>query len=535
MKNFFSSFFASLLALVIFCGGGLLLLLLLVAAIGAAKGEKHVALQQGSYLVFDLSGNIQDKPEQMEGLAELSEAFGGNSPHVLQLRAVTRALQAAATDPDIAGLYVRGQMQPLGYGSGFGTLKEVREALLAFKASGKPVKAYLTFANTRDYYLASAASEVILDPFGAIVLPGLGSRPMFFTGMFEKFGIGVQVTRVGKYKSAVEPFLRKEMSPESREQTQKLLDDVWSGLVSDIEQSRHLSAGSLQQAVDSEGLLRPEAAQKYKLIDRRAYYDVVLDELKVATGRQGSPQPFKQIELREYAKLVSGDGATARRTDAGHLELGGGRGKVAIFYAEGEIVDGNGNDAEYLWGEKVARQIRALRQDDSVKAIVLRVNSPGGSVSASEAIRRELELTHAVKPVVVSMGTVAASGGYWISTASDRIYAESGTITGSIGVFGLFLNVQGLATDKLGLTFDSVKTGKFADAMSMTRPKTDEELAMFQRMVDWVYEEFVGKVAQSRKLTPAAVREVAQGRVWSGAEAKKLGLVDEIGGLDAAL
>ena len=535
MKNFFSSFFASLLALVVFCCGGLMVMILLIAAIGASKGEKHVAVQKGSYLVFDLSGNIQDKPEQMEGLSEITEAFGGNSPHNLQLRNVTRALQAAAADPDIAGLYLRGQMQPQGYGSGFGALKEVREALLSFRASGKPVKAYLTFANTRDYYLASVASEVILDPYGAIVMPGLGSRPMYYTGMFEKLGIGVQVTRVGKYKSAVEPYIRKEMSPESREQTQKLLDDVWSGIVTDIEQSRKLPAGSVQKAVDSEGMLRPDAALKFKLIDRNAYYDVVLDELKAATGRKGEKLPFKQIELKEYAKLVSGDGAVAHRSDASRLELGGGKGKVAILYAEGEIVDGNGTEADYIWGSKLARQIRELRQDDTVKAIVLRVNSPGGSATASEEIRRELQLARAHKPVIVSMGTVAASGGYWISTASDRIFAEPGTITGSIGVFGMFLNVQGLATDKLGLTFDTVKTGKFADAMTITRPKTDEELAMFQRMVDWIYDQFIGKVAESRKLAPAAVREIAQGRVWSGAEAKKLNLVDEIGGLNAAL
>jgi protease-4 len=217
------------------------------------------------------------------------------------------------------------------------------------------------------------------------------------------------------------------------------------------------------------------------------------------------------------------------------MDLGGSGGKLAIVYAEGEIVDGTGNDQEFIWGAKLAREIRMLRLDDSVKAVVLRVNSPGGSASASEAIQRELRLTLKEKPVVVSMGTVAASGGYWISTYSDRIFAEPTTITGSIGVFGMFLNIQGLATDKLGLTFDMVKTGKFADLASIARPKTDEELAIFQRIVDWSYGQFLTKVAESRKLDRAAVQEIAQGRVWSGAEAKKLGLVDELGGLDAAL
>ena len=207
---------------------------------------------------------------------------------------------------------------------------------------------------------------------------------------------------------------------------------------------------------------------------------------------------------------------------------------MAIVYAEGEIIDGTGNEPEYVWGQKLAKQLREIRQDDSIKALVLRVNSPGGSVTASEAILRELHLMQKEKPVVVSMGTVAASGGYWISTAADRIFAEPSTITGSIGVFGLFLNVQGLAQDKLGLSFDMVKTGKFADANTIVRPKTEEELAFFQKSVDWVYEEFIGKVAAARKLDKAVVHEIAQGRVWSGSEALKLGLVDEMGGLDAA-
>lgn len=535
MKNFFTSFFATLTALVVFCLGGALVGFLFIAAL-AAMGEKQVAVQKGSYLVLDLSANIQDEPEQMEGFAEIADAFGGASPHVLQLRSVTRALQAAAKDNDIAGLYLRGQLHSVGYGSGFAALKELREAIQTFKASGKPVKAYLAFATTKDYYVASAASELTLDPYGAVLMPGLASQPMFFTGALEKFGIGVQVTRVGKYKSAVEPFIRKDMSPENRAQTQKLLDDVWAELVGSIEQSRQLKPGSVQAAVDSEGILRPEIAQKLKLVDRVAYLDTVLDDLKAATGRKGSKQSFKQINIKDYARLVPGDGLVARRRADGKIELGsGGRGKIAIVYAEGEIVDGNGKDRGYVWGGSMAREIRELRQDASVKAIVLRVNSPGGSASASEAIQRELRLTQKVKPVVVSMGTVAASGGYWISTYSDRIFAEPSTITGSIGVFGMYLNLQGLANDKIGLTFDTVKTGKFADAMTVVRPKTDEELAVFQHFVDWIYDQFVGKVAESRKLDRAVVQEIAQGRVWSGTEAKKIGLVDEIGGLGAAL
>ncbi len=535
MKNFFTSFFATLTGLIVFFVGGSMVCFLFLAAI-AAMGEKPVQVTKGSYLVLDLSANIQDTPDQMEGFEQFMDAFGGDGAKQLQLRAATRALQAAAADPDITGLFVRGQLMSNGYGSGFAALRELREAIETFKASGKPVKAYLQFATTRDYYVASAASELTLDPYGAIYMPGLASQPMFFTGAFEKFGVGVQVTRVGKYKSAVEPFTRKDMSPENRAQTQKLLDDLWADIVTGIEQTRKLVPGSLQTAVDAEGILRPEVAQKLKLVDRVAYYDVVLAELKATTGRGEGKATFKQINLKEYAKLVSGDSLVARRRDPGRIEIGTvGKGKVAIVYAEGEIVDGTGNDRNYVWGQKVARQIRELRQDSGVKAIVLRVNSPGGSASASEAIQRELRLAQKEKPVVVSMGTVAASGGYWISTFSDRIFAEPNTITGSIGVFGMFFNFQGLANDKIGLTFDIVKTGKFADALTVTRPKTPEELALFQHLVDWIYDEFVGKVAESRKLDKAVVQEIAQGRVWSGSEAKKLGLVDEIGGLSAAI
>lgn len=536
MKSFFTSFFASLTAMIVFALGGVVFFFLLLGALVAMGEKKPVSVEKGSYLVFDLAANIQDAPSQLDGLEELTEAFGGTTARVLQLREVTRALQAAAKDGDIAGLYLTGQVRAEGYGSGFAALKEVRDAVETFKASGKPVKAYFDYANTRDFYLASVASEIVLDPYGAILMPGLATQPMFYAGALEKFGVGVQVTRVGKYKSAVEPYTRKDMSPESRAQIQKLLDDVWLTLTSAIEQARKLPAGSLQKIIDEQGFIRPDAAKASKLIDRIAYLDEVLVDLKGATGRKGTKEAFRQIALKDYARLVSADGLVARRADGGKIALGsGGRGKVAIVYAEGEIVDGTGYEDGYVYGAKTSRLLRQIRQDDTIKAVVLRVNSPGGSVSASEAIQREVRLIQKEKPVVVSMGSVAASGGYWISTQTERVFAEPSTITGSIGVFGMYLNFQGLATDKLGLTFDTVKTGKFADSNTIVRPKTEEELALFQTFVDWVYDQFIGKVAEARKLDRATVQEIAQGRVWSGAEALKLGLVDELGGLAAAV
>ena len=536
MKSFFTSFFATIMALIVFVLGGFVVCLLFFAALAAMGQKKPVIVQSGSYLVFDLSANIQDTPSQMDGLEQLSEAFGGNGRHLLQLREVTRALQAAAKDNAISGLFITGQMQPSGYGSGYAALKEVREAIEVFKASGKPVRAYLDNASTRDYYLASVAKEIVLDPYGVVFMPGLAAQPMFFAGTFEKFGIGVQVTRVGKYKSAVEPYTRKDMIPESREQTQQLLGDVWGTLTAAIEHSRRLEPGALQTITDENGFLRPEAAKRLRLVDRIAYRDEVLDELKAATGRAGSSQSFKQVALKDYARLVSGGGGTARRQNEGRFDLGtGGHGKIAIVYAEGEIVDGTGNEAGYVYGDKTARMLRQIREDDSISAVVLRVNSPGGSVAASEAIQREVRLLQKSRPVVVSMGTVAASGGYWIATYSDRIFAEPTTITGSIGVFGLFLNFQGLATDRLGLSFDTVKTAKFADLGTAVRAKTDEELALFQHSVDWVYDQFLSKVSASRRMDRKQLEEIAQGRVWSGTAALKLGLVDELGGLADAV
>ena len=536
MKSFFTSFFASLTALVVVIFGGGLLLAVIVGAVVALGQKKPVVVPNGAYLVFDLTANIQDAPAQTDGLGEIVESLGGRSGSVLQLRALTRALQAAAKDEAIAGLYLTGSLQPAGYGTGYAALAEVRAALTEFKAAGKPVKAYLNYADTRDFYLASAASEIVLDPYGAVVMPGLASQPMFFTGAMEKLGVGVQVTRVGKYKSAVEPYTRKDMSVESRQQTQNLLDDLWGTLTTAIEKDRRLPAGALQKAVDAKGFLRPEVAKNLKLVDRIAYHDEVLAELKAATGRAGSNQAFQQVALKDYANLISARGSNAQRQRAKGVKLDdSSRSKIAIVYAEGEIVDGDGWDEGNVYGEKTARLLRQIRQDDSIKAIVLRVNSPGGSVSASEAIHRELRLCGQQTPVIVSMGTVAASGGYWISADAERIFAEPNTITGSIGVFGLFLNFQGLATDKLGLSFDTVKTGKFADLATVTRPKTEEELALFQANVDWVYDQFLSKVSVARKLDRRVVEEIAQGRVWSGRAALQLGLVDEIGGLAEAL
>jgi protease-4 len=531
MKNFFVSLLGTLAGLALFCSGLVVVGIVLVAGVlsSATSSGSATKIERGSYLVLSLDANLTDSPPAYTLDGSAAGSLLGGGPAVLQLRTATRALRAAAKDDRIAGLFLTGSLAPDGYGTGFAALKELRAALHDFKAAKKPVVAHLVSASTRDLYLAACADDLALDPFGEVLLPGLASQPVFFAGTFEKFGVGVQVTRVGKYKSAIEPYTRKDMSPESREQLQKLLDDIWGEVRADIAADRSLQPGDIQAIADQAGFLRAADAVKAGLVSRSAYRDEIITKLKMATGRDGADKdkPFKQITLADYVGMM-GD---ANVLPTGVAPKGP---RIAIVYAEGAIVDGEGGAGE-VGGARFSRALRRLREDDDVKAIVLRVNSPGGAVGASEQIQRELRLAReAGKPVIVSMGSYAASGGYWISAYADKIFAEPSSITGSIGVFGLQLDVQRLA-NSLGLTFDTVKTGKFADTLTIARPKTDEELAVVQKLVDWIYGEFVGKVAEARKLPRATVEEIAQGRVWSGAEAKKLGLVDELGGLDAAL
>lgn len=528
MKNFFTAMLGALVALIVFFGGCFLLFVALVAMVAALGNNKEYAsanFESGSYVVIDLATGITDAPEPID------LGFLGSRRDTLQLRTVIHAIRAAAKDDRVSGIFISGDLSEAAFGTGYASLHEIRTALNEFKATGKPVVAYLTFATTKSYYLASAASDLVIDPYGVIMMPGLATEPMFFAGAFEKYGVNVQVTRVGKYKSAVEPFIRKDMSPENREEIQRLLNDIWGALLEDIGPSRGLTPQKIQASVDREGIIRADVAKTHRLVDRVAYRDEVYDGLKVKTGRAGdAKRPFKQVTLEQYAKTVK-DNVDATPANA-ELSLGGGD-RIAVVYAEGDIVDGEGQTGE-IGSTNFSRELRRLRHDSSVKAVVLRVNSPGGSASASEVIQREVRLMKQTKPIVVSMGSYAASGGYWISTYGDRIFAEPMTITGSIGVFGMQFDVQKLAGN-FGITFDRVKTGKYADALTIARPKTPEELAILQNMVDWIYEQFIGKVSESRNLKREQVEEIAQGRVWSGTEAKKIGLVDEIGGLDAAI
>ena len=511
MKGFFKSFFASLLALVVAGALGFALLVGILAAVGSSSKPTVPAK---AVLVFDLDITLSDGERDPEPGEALGEALGGALARVQPLQQAIDALDRAAEDARISGLFLTGNLR----GAGPAQLRELRQAIQRFKAK-KPVLAYNLGWGKRDYYLAAGASTVCINPFGEMEVNGLASEPMFFGEAFRKYGVEVQVTRVGKYKSAVEPFITDRMSEPNREQVQKLLDDIWGEWKEAVARDRKKTPGDLQAIADERGLVEAAEALRLGLVDRVAPYDEVLDDLKKLAGKQPKDKDFPQITLATYAG-IPGEART-------------GKARIAVVVAEGEIVDGEGKASE-VGGERVSRELRRLRLDDRVKAVVLRVNSPGGSAAASELIQREVVVTRKAKPVVVSMGHLAASGGYWISTFGDRIFAEPTTITGSIGVFGMLPNVKKLANQH-GITWDSVQTARLANPMTLARPKTDLELQRIQALVDHIYEQFIAKVAESRRMDKAAVHEIAQGRVWSGQAAVKLGLVDELGGLDQAV
>jgi protease IV len=518
MREFLKYTLATFVGLLLFIGTGFVGLLILLFALGS--GDSGPTIADKSVLVLDLSTNITDANPTPSPNQVLQGALSGDRSESIALRTVLQSVEQATQDKRIVGLYLRGDMT--GTTQGSAALKEVRGALENFRKAGKPIYAYGVNWEEREYYLGSVANKIILNPFGNLEMNGLRSEMVFLSGALKKYGVGVQVTRVGKYKSAVEPFLLTKMSPESREDTQKLLNDVWSYYLTNISKDRKLTPKDFQTIASdptTQGILTPDKALKLKLIDRVAYSDEVIQDLKGLTGSQEKDHTFRQVSLADYATALKPARSSSNQ--------------IAVAYAEGEIVDGQGGDGQ-VGGDSFAQQIRDLRLDDNVKAVVLRVNSPGGSATASEVIQRELVLTRKVKPVVVSMGSVAASGGYWISAYADKIFAQPNTITGSIGVFGQLFNIQKLANNN-GITWDTAKTSPYADSQTVSRPKTPQELAVIQTSVDRIYNSFLTKVSEGRKLPKPSVSEIAQGRVWSGTRAKQIGLVDELGGVEDAI
>lgn len=525
MKDFFKILLGNLaaqaivVAMMLFGSVAFLFLILM------SGSSKPVEISNESVLVIDLWANISDAP-QTETLNEaISQAIDGSYIPNYYLLELIDAIEAAADDNKIDAIFLHGSLLPVGYGSGLGVLSEVREALEAFKATGKPVYAYVVDPTMKDFYLMSVANEIYMNPFGLISLNGLAAEGVYLGDAFKKYGIGVQATKVGKYKSAVEPFTGNKMSAADREQLTVLIDDLWDVILSDISETRGVDASNIAAKTDSQGFFIAEQAKEIGLIDHVAYFDEVITALAEKHAKDRENDTFRQIAMSDYILRhgFRAEGAPMWTSSP----------QIAVVYAEGEIVDGEGYP-DQVGGDSLSRWIRQLRNDDEVAAIVLRVNSPGGSAVASELIQREVREARKVKPVVISMGSMAASGGYWISAYADQIFADSSTITGSIGVFGLVPNFKELANDH-GITFDGVKTSTYADLFTVSRPKTPEEMALIQQFTDHLYDEFIFKVSEGRELPIENVREIAQGRVWSGEDALEIGLVDQIGGLTDAI
>jgi protease-4 len=523
MKTFFGSFLGTLCALLFLIAVGVLGLIGVVSLVGA--GDKGPTVPAKSLLVLDLGVPITDSPKEFDP----SQFFAGLSeekdPGQITLRDVLRAIESAASDDKISGVYISGVVALTNrYASSYPALKEIREALVKFKESKKPVYAYAQFPFSSAYYLESVADKVFVDPQAEFILRGPSSFPIYYSGLFKKYGIGVQVFRVGKYKSFVEPYIRENMSPENREQFEKLFGDVWDDIKTTIEKSRNLPSGTLEELINQNGLINGDLAVKSKLGDELVTPSEIIDRMKKEFSIDKKNNTFNQVTVTNYLDSAK------KEQPAGSEKAS----RVAVIYAEGEIVDGDGAVGN-VGGDRYAREIRKIREDENVKAIVLRVNSPGGSAFASEEIYRELKSVGGSKPVVVSMGGYAASGGYYIAMAGNKIFAEPTTITGSIGVFGLLVNFEKLSADH-GLTTDSVTTTKpLASLFDPLKSKTDADLAILQRETDNFYEQFLERVSAGRNLQVAQVNELAQGRVWSGEEASKIKLVDEIGGLNAAI
>jgi protease-4 len=500
---------------------GILLAVIAVVAISLLAPDRH-RIEEKSVLVFNLDTQIIDRPTD-----ETAQALGrlfGNDESILQLRAVTTALREAAEDKRISGLYLQGNLQSADWSSGYGALKELRAAIQDFQKSGKPVIAYLDNADNRDYYVESAANQIILNPLGLLAFRGLAAQGVFFKGAGDKYGFEFTPIRHGKYKSAIEPLTREDYSPENREQIDVLLKSIWGDMLNSVANTRKIGPDQLQAVVDKEGLISAQTAKERGLVTELAYEGEVIQKLHDLTDTPKNDESFPQVSITEYAREAE--------KSADHRQHG--KDKIAVVYAEGEIVEGATEREGQVAGDRFAKIIRDLQKRKDVKAVVLRVNSPGGSGQASEVMLDELRRFNSDRPVIVSMGTVAASGGYYISMASRRIFAEPSTITGSIGVFGLALNAKKIANDH-GITFDTIKTGELADIGTITRPMSPDEQTVLQNMVDHFYNEFIQRVATDRKLTTNRVDELAQGRVWSGADALKNGLVDELGGLQTAI
>jgi protease-4 len=515
MKQFFGAFFGSILGLLI---TGIIVTLIVVALVmGALKdsmdGDTSYKSKENTVLRLNLNGEIKERsvknPFENLDLGPLMPKSG------VGLNDILANLKKAKADKDIKGIYLE-ISEPV---AGFATLEEVRNALLDFKSSGKFIYAYSEAYSQKAYYLASTASKLFLNPQGALEIKGLSSQMLFFKNMLEKLNVEVQIFRHGKFKSAIEPFMLDKMSEANRAQVETYLGSLWNHMITGISKSRAITINEINAMANDLLIRTPEDAVKYKLVDELKYEDEVFSTIR------------KTINLSETDKISF---VTLDKYTHAPDVLVRSKNKVAIIYAVGEIVSGEGDDQK-IGSIEIAKAIKEARLDTSIKAIVFRVNSPGGSALASDVIWRETILAQKAKPFIVSMGDVAASGGYYISCAADRIFAEPNTITGSIGVFGMIPNAQKALSEKLGITVDTVNTNKHSDVGTILRGASGIEYDYIQQSVERIYDVFITKVAQGRHTQKNNIDSIGQGRVWSGIDALKIHLVDELGGISNAV
>ena len=489
-------------------------MMILFGMVYSLKNDSEAKVEKNSVLEIRLDENIRERGSDQD--FPKIDPLSQNIETSLGLNQIVHSIEKAADDENIKGIFLNVE----GVEAGMSTVTEIRNALLKFKKSKKFITAYSEFYSQKAYYLASVADKIYLNPEGYLDFRGLRSQPMFYKGTLEKLDVEAQIIRHGKYKSFAEPFFLDKMSKENREQINELLSTIWNEMLGNISKSRNIPVDELKN-ISSNLLIRKAAdAVTYKLADEVAFYDEVEKDLKKSCGSE-EKKKLKSISLAKYIKTHGTESTYSKN-------------KIAVIYAVGGISGGSG-DEENIGSETVSAAIRKARLDTAVKAIVMRVNSPGGSALASDVIWREVTLAKKAKPFVVSMGDVAASGGYYISCAADTIVAQPNTITGSIGVIGIVLNTQKFFSNKLGITFDTVKTGRFSDFGSQLRPLTAEEKKIGEGEVERIYSEFLSHVAEGRHMKAADVDSIGQGHVWSGVDAIKIGLVDKLGGLNDAV
>ncbi len=518
MKQFFKTVFASAFGVLIAAGVIILVGVFMIIGLVSSSSESAYKPKDDTIMKIDLKGSFPDQSAS-NSFSELLGLAEGNS---LSLNQMTQAIRRAKRNDKIKGIYIEAN----GISSGVANLQALRKELADFKESGKFIYAYGDSYSQGDYYVCSIADSVFLNPLGSVALVGLASQGMFFVELSEKIGVKMEIFKVGTYKSAVEPFIEKKFSEANREQINSYMGSIWGSITSAIEESREIQADSLNSYLNN-GLAMGEAtnAIAYKLADQLCYRFEVENKLKALLGQEAE----SKLKTASPAKVASIEVKEKEHKD-----------KVALLYAEGTIkekgsstIPGMPSD-ETVINEELAVQIRKLQFDESVKAVVLRVNSPGGSAYISEQIWKAVVDLKAVKPIVISMGNLAASGGYYISCGASKIFAEPTTLTGSIGVYGMFPNFSGIL-GKIGVTTDIVKTNTYSDLGDDLRPMREDEKALIQKSVESTYALFLKRCAEGRGKTVEEINVIGQGRVWSGEQGVELGLVDELGGIREAL